>query len=103
MLPADMPLVQPATLQRIASALRHHVLAFAQYRGQRGHPVAFGSELFSDLVRLSGDEGARRIVARYPSHGVDVDDPGVLMDMDTEADLARLRAELDAATGLQAG
>lgn len=103
MLPADMPLVRPDTLRRLASALRQHSLAFAQYRGRRGHPVAFGSEFFSDLVRLSGDEGARRILVRYPAHGMEVDDPGVLLDMDTEADLARLRAELDAAAGLEAG
>jgi molybdenum cofactor cytidylyltransferase len=42
-------------------------------------------------MMLSGDEGARRIVARYPAIGVDVDDPGVLLDLDTEADLLALR------------
>jgi molybdenum cofactor cytidylyltransferase len=31
-------------------------------------------------------KGARRLVARYPAHGVDVDDAGVLVDVDTEAD-----------------
>ena len=43
-------------------------------------------------MRLTGDEGARRIVARYPGVGVDVDDPGVLVDVDTDADLAAVRA-----------
>jgi molybdenum cofactor cytidylyltransferase len=41
---------------------------------------------------LTGDEGARRLVARYPAQGVEVDDPGVLLDVDTEDDLARVRA-----------
>jgi molybdenum cofactor cytidylyltransferase len=40
---------------------------------------------------LQGDEGARRLVARYPAHGVDVCDPGVLLDVDTEADLEQVR------------
>jgi CTP:molybdopterin cytidylyltransferase MocA len=31
-------------------------------------------------------------VARYPAYGQDVDDPGVLMDVDTPADLAALQA-----------
>jgi molybdenum cofactor cytidylyltransferase len=48
------------------------------------------------LALLSGDEGARRLVARYPAFGVEVDDPGVLIDVDTEDDLERLRnAPLD--------
>jgi molybdenum cofactor cytidylyltransferase len=28
---------------------------------------------------------------RYPAHGQEVDDPGVLLDIDTPADLATLR------------
>jgi molybdenum cofactor cytidylyltransferase len=89
-LPGDMPLVKPSTLVKVAAGLGQHAVVFAQYRGRRGHPVAFAAELFSDLVQLSGDEGARRVMARYPSFGVEVDDPGVLVDVDTEADLAAL-------------
>jgi molybdenum cofactor cytidylyltransferase len=90
-LPGDMPMVQTATLLAVAAALDHHPVAYAQHRGRRGHPVGFGAELYSELVTLSGDEGARRLVARYPAHGVDVDDPGVLIDVDTEADLEKVR------------
>lgn len=91
-LPGDMPMVLPSTLQAVARELAHHPVAYAQHRGQRGHPVGFSAELYSELVALVGDEGARRLVARYPAHGVEVDDPGVLVDIDTEADLERLRA-----------
>lgn len=94
LLPADMPLVQPQTLLDVAAALVEHPAAYAQHRGRRGHPVAFGAELLSELLRLTGDEGARRILARYPAVGVEVSDPGVLLDMDTEQDLATLRAKL---------
>jgi molybdenum cofactor cytidylyltransferase len=92
-----MPMVKPATLLAVAAALEHHPVAYAQYHGRRGHPVGFAAELYSELMMLSGDEGARRIVARYPAIGVDVDDPGVLLDLDTEADLAALRALNDTA------
>ncbi|HYN62605.1 MAG TPA: nucleotidyltransferase family protein [Rubrivivax sp.] len=92
LLPADMPLVRPATLLAVAAALQHHAVAYAQHHGRRGHPVGFAAELYSELMMLTGDQGARRIVARYPSIGVDVDDPGVLVDVDTVADLAALRA-----------
>lgn len=90
-LPADMPMVQTSTLRQVADELESHAIAYAQYRGLRGHPVGFAAELYSELVMLTGDEGARRLVARYPALGVEVDDPGVLLDVDTEDDLARVR------------
>lgn len=92
LLPADMPLVRPDTLLAVAAALAQHAVAYAQYQGRRGHPVGFSAELVSELLMLSGDDGARRIVARYPAIGVDVDDPGVVMDVDTLDDLASVRA-----------
>ena len=91
-LPADMPLVQPTTLRCVGQLLEHHPVAYAQHQGKRGHPVGFAAELYSELVRLTGDEGARRLVARYPSKAVEVDDPGVLLDIDTVDDLTHLRA-----------
>ena len=91
-LPGDMPLVQPASILAVAGALEEHAIAFAPYPGRRGHPGGFSAELYSQLVTLSGDEGARRIVARYPAHGQEVDDRGVLVDIDTPAELAAARA-----------
>lgn len=79
-LPADMARVQPRSLRAVASALRMHPVVYAQHRGQRGHLVGFAGELFAELAALSGREGARRIVARYPVHGEEVNDPGVLID-----------------------
>lgn len=96
-LPADMPMVRPETLQALGRELRNHTVVYAQHRGQRGHPVGFAAELYSELVALEGDEGARRLVARYPAHGVEVPDPGVLIDIDTEADLVGLREGAPAA------
>ncbi|GAP35720.1 nucleotidyltransferase family protein [Piscinibacter sakaiensis] len=107
-LPGDMPLVRPDSLHAVADALADHPAAYAQHRGRRGHPVAFSAELYSELVLLSGDEGARRLLARYPARAVEVDDPGVLADVDTVADLERLdgpraRADLAPADPLGAG
>jgi len=90
-LPGDMPLVQPSTLLAVAGALEEHAVVYAQHRGRRGHPVAFAAELYSELIQLSGDDGARRMMLRYPAHGQDVDDRGVLLDVDTATDLEALR------------
>jgi molybdenum cofactor cytidylyltransferase len=91
-LPGDMPLVLPSTLLAVATALEQHPVVYAQHKGRRGHPVGFAAELYSELIQLDSDDGARRVVARYPAHGQDVDDPGVLMDVDTPADLSALQA-----------
>ena len=91
-LPGDMPLLKPSTLQKVAAALRDHPVAYAQYHGRRGHPVGFSAELYSELINLQGDDGARRLVARYPADAIEVDDAGVLVDVDTVADLAQVRA-----------
>jgi len=90
-LPGDMPLVQPGTLLAVAGALEQHPVAYAQYKGRRGHPVAFAAELYSELIQLTGDDGARRVMLRYPAHGQDVEDPGVLLDVDTARDLEAMR------------
>lgn len=91
-LPGDMPLVQPRTLRLVARALDAAPVAYAQHHGRQGFPVGLSAELYSELVLLSGEEGLRRLLARYPSHAVEVDDPGVLQDVNTTADLERLRS-----------
>jgi len=90
--PADMPLLQASTLLAVARALEQDPVAYAQYDGQRGHPVGFSAELFSELTALQGDEGARKLLARFPAQAVDVNDPGVLVDVDTVEDLHRVQS-----------
>lgn len=92
LLPGDLPLIQAATLRAVAAALPEQLVVHAQYRGRRGHPVGFDPALYSELAALRGDEGARRLLARYPALAVEVPDAGVRMDLDTEADLLALRA-----------
>ena len=90
-LPGDMPLVQSSTLLAVAGALEQHAVVYAQHRGRRGHPVAFAAELYSELMQLSNDDGLRRLMLRYPAHGEDTADGGVLLDVDTPRDLDALR------------
>ena len=87
-----LPVPAQSKRSQVAAALEHHPVAYAQHRGRRGHPVGFAAELYSELVMLSGDEGARRLIARYPAWATEVDDPGVLVDVDTVEDLEAVRA-----------
>jgi molybdenum cofactor cytidylyltransferase len=98
-LPGDMPLVQPSTLLAVAAALEKHPVVYAQHRGRRGHPVGFAAELYSELIHLNDDDGARRVLLRYPAHGEDTQDAGVLLDVDTATDLEALRKAAEQAAG----
>ena len=57
--------------------------------GESGHPVLFGRAHFPALEALSGDRGARGVVAGagVALHRVALEDPAVLTDIDSQADL----------------
>jgi molybdenum cofactor cytidylyltransferase len=95
-LPADMPLVGPRALVTVAAALDDHAVVYAQHHGRRGHPVGYAPGLYSELAALASDDDARRLLGRFPAVGVDVDDPGVLFDVDTDSDLDAARALMPA-------
>jgi molybdenum cofactor cytidylyltransferase len=94
-LPADMPWVDADTVRGIAGAARAGPAAARASRilvpvlrdGRRGHPVAFGSDHLPALAALSGDQGARGLLAATASTPIVIDDPGILRDVDTPSDL----------------
>jgi molybdenum cofactor cytidylyltransferase len=91
---ADVPfgpsLVLPAVVQRFRKGAAEIVTP--SYRGTPGHPVLFARAILPELRALTGDRGARSIVERDPARcetlELDMDPP---RDVDTPADLARLR------------
>jgi molybdenum cofactor cytidylyltransferase len=88
---ADMPWIVPATIARVAQALRDGAsIAVPVHRGERGHPVGFAAWHRSALLALSGDQGARSVVEMDAAAvmAIEVDDPGVVRDVDRPADLA---------------
>lgn len=89
---ADMPRIRPDTIRRVAQALAAGAEIVAPaYQGDRGHPVAFGARFLHELQMLGGDSGARAVVQRNQAlvRIIDVDDPGVLLDIDRRSDLVR--------------
>jgi molybdenum cofactor cytidylyltransferase len=90
--PGDLPLVQPKSLLAMASALEENAIVQPEFEGQTGTAVGFSAELYSELVKLQDDEGARRIVARYPVHRLAVNDPGVVQGAGNPSELDLLRA-----------
>lgn len=91
-LPADLPLISPATLRTIAYAPPCAVTV-PMFQGQRGHPVRFGPECASELLNLQGNNGAAQLIRAQAATDsiamIDVDDVGCVMDVDTLDDLSR--------------
>lgn len=86
-LPADLPLIQPETLRRVATALAEHDVVIPVYRGQRGHPVGFSARCSSALSNLRGERGAASVIRLYAALELTVDDIGCVSDIDTFDDL----------------
>lgn len=89
----DMPWVTPATYRRLLRALRSDGILLPSFKGRTGHPVGFGRQFFDELLQCHGDQGARRVIRQHPAACVTlpVDDAGILLDVDTTADLDRHR------------
>jgi molybdenum cofactor cytidylyltransferase len=94
-LPGDLPLVRAETLRAIAMAPPCAVLV-PTHQGKRGHPVRFSAECGAALQGLNGDQGAARIVKEQQALGavqfMELQDAGVVTDVDTLHDLQRAQA-----------
>lgn len=87
---ADMPYIRPQTIAKIAASLAGGAAIVAPaFRGERGHPVGLSARFRAQLLALSGELGARPLLAQYAGlvELIEVDDPGVCHDIDTPADL----------------
>ncbi len=91
---ADMPWIAPATIRKVADALRRGaIIAAPCWQGQRGHPVGFSQVLGMELAALSGDTGAKAVFQAHLEQFIilDCDDSGILRDIDTPEDLHILK------------
>jgi len=92
---ADMPLIRPATIQSLIQSYRHAPCAVLvpTYRERGGHPPLFAQSV---LRRLRPGETLRDLRQRYKqdTRRLPVDDPGILLDMDTPEDYTYLHTLL---------
>lgn len=87
----DMPRVPPAILKPLADAVAAGAPAAAPtFQGRRGNPVVISRALFPDVLALTGDEGARKVLDALGERLalVEAPDDGVLFDVDVREDLA---------------
>ncbi len=89
----DMPGVTAPLLDRLIAAFEAGDGADAAvpvHEGRRGNPALLGRALFAPAALLTGDEGARRLLARARVVEVPIDDEAVLLDVDEPEALLRL-------------
>ena len=85
-----MPWMRPDTIAQVGRrGAQRRAACRAVHAGRRGHPVGFGKACRVELSALGADEGAKSVVAahREAMVRIEVDDPGVLRDVDTPQDL----------------
>lgn len=89
----DMPWLSEATFALLCSRASDRAIVRPFYRGQGGHPVLFGRCFWGALEQLTGDEGARSVVRRHRDVCIEIEvqDPGVVQDVDQPLDLAWTR------------
>ncbi len=89
----DHPMVRVETFRAIVDSYNRtgKPIVVARHDGRRGHPVIFDRSLFGELMSAPEEDGARYVVNADASRVayVDLDDPGINLDLDTPADLAR--------------
>jgi molybdenum cofactor cytidylyltransferase len=91
----DHPLIDRKTIDVLAARLEPGSIIVPVHGGRRGHPVLFAAEVFDEILSLSPDEGLNTVVRRKPGRVVEVlvENAGVLRDIDTPEQFARLLGE----------
>ncbi|AYC32369.1 nucleotidyltransferase family protein [Pseudomonas cavernae] len=89
----DMPWIAEASLRALVGEAAPGRIVFPVHQGERGHPVLFGRDFWSELQALTGDEGARRVLRANAADwvAVGVDDSGVRLDVDRPETLSSRR------------
>ena len=90
----DQPHVGPETFRRVAgtAAAAGRGIVLPTFAGRRGHPAAYAARFAAEILALGPDATLRDLLSRHPDEVLDVPvtDAGVLLDMDTPEEYARL-------------
>lgn len=84
----DMPFISPASINKLVSAFdpeEGRGICVPQYRRKRGNPILWGAEFFDAMQGLSGDIGAKHLMAEFSESvcEVEISSRSILIDLDT--------------------
>jgi molybdenum cofactor cytidylyltransferase len=94
----DMPMVTGRDLDRLIGAfnpLEGRAIVVPVRQGKRGNPILWSSRFFPEMAALSGDVGARQLIAEHADlvAEIEMDSDAVLVDIDTPEALAEFRGD----------
>jgi molybdenum cofactor cytidylyltransferase len=90
----DMPKIEIGDLHALIRAFTaREAICVPVHRGKRGNPILWGAAYFAEMLRLTGDVGAKPLLSRHEHRVIEVPvaSPGIFADVDTPSDLARLK------------
>jgi molybdenum cofactor cytidylyltransferase len=93
----DQPFIRAQTMDQVVRAYRRSFapIFIPEYLGRRGNPVLLDRSVFSEVMALEGDTGCRAIFSNHQDGiaKVEVEDEGILIDIDDPDDYDRLRGK----------
>jgi molybdenum cofactor cytidylyltransferase len=83
----DHPMIHRTLVNQLIDAFSRSAapIVLPSFQHRRGHPMIFGADLFNELLDAPLDQGAITVVRKH-AHEIlhlNVDEPGVLVDIDT--------------------
>jgi molybdenum cofactor cytidylyltransferase len=98
----DHPAVGASTIDRLVEEFTrgNAALAIPRYGERRGHPVLLSRRIMGEILGLPSDKSAKEVIRAHAGETlfVDVDDPGVLRDIDLPADYEALLRDREEGT-----
>jgi molybdenum cofactor cytidylyltransferase len=92
----DHPAVRESTLDRLIEAFSHGdaPLVIPRYQAKRGHPVAASRAILAEILALPAEASAKDVIHahRPQTRFLDVDDAGVITDVDSPPEYEDLKA-----------
>ena len=90
----DMPEVEDSVLRALMAAFTGgSTICVPECHGRKGNPVLWGSRYFPEMMELTGDAGAKPLMARHQAQLIEIEvaTDSIFRDVDAPDDLARIR------------
>jgi molybdenum cofactor cytidylyltransferase len=91
LLPGDCPFVGSEVYAQMLTVPGNIVIPTC--RGKRGHPVLFRSQLIPEILAMPDDGTLRDYIDTSRHATIEVEDEGILLDLDTQGEYDALRAK----------
>ncbi len=89
---ADQPLIDVKVFNKLIQSYQEtrNIIIASAYDGVVGVPALFNNILFSELINLEGDKGAKALMRKYRDEVLSIEIPEAAIDIDTEDDYEKL-------------